>query len=106
MPSVECRGCPCRVGLAPGAKLHQIFTGPTQGGFDAADLRALPYSTVGQGRARASMVVPTYLGTMALGGHSLQGVSLGQYNSLLMSNMGAMGLQMTGLQDHTHRYSF
>jgi hypothetical protein len=44
------------------------------------------------------MVVPTYLGTMALGG---MGMSLNQYNSLLMSNMGQVGLQMSGLQEHT-----
>ena len=40
------------------------------------------------------MVVPTYLGTMALGG--VAGIPINSpYNSLLMSNLPTMGLQMT-----------
>ena len=40
------------------------------------------------------MVVPTYLGTMALGG--VAGLPYNSpYNSLLMSNLPTMGLQMT-----------
>ena len=40
------------------------------------------------------MVVPTYLGTMALGG--VAGLPINSpYNSLLMSNLPTMGLQMT-----------
>ena len=44
--------------------------------------------------AAAVMVVPTYLGTMALGG--VAGIPISSpYNSLLMSNLPTMGLQMT-----------
>ena len=40
------------------------------------------------------MVVPTYLGTMALGG--VAGIPINSpYSSLLMSNLPTMGLQMT-----------
>ena len=42
----------------------------------------------------AVMVVPTYLGTMALGG--VAGIPINSpYSSLLMSNLPTMGLQMT-----------
>jgi len=47
------------------------------------------------------MVVPTYLGTMALGG--VAGIPINSpYNSLLMSNMSAMGLQMTNSMPTEH----
>ena len=47
------------------------------------------------------MVVPTYLGTMALGG--VAGIPINSpYNSLLMSNMSAMGLQMTNNMPAEH----